>query len=446
MALNSPSGSCSKVLLHPLVIMQMSEHYSRTKVQQGADVKKVFGAVLGKQNGRQVEAVNSFVLKMESEDMSPSITFSAEHLLLRAEQYLEVFPELQVIGLYCAGEDDELTTEEKTILSKLTTAVRNAEKAGQIDATLFLKLNSLTAGSTRKLPLFAFETDVADAEKYRQIEWVLVSEESERVGVNHIAKLSTKHGKDETSVGKKHAEAQDAAMSMLQNRVDLIVAYLEKIQDGSLQPNFEILKEANLLAQKLKTIDRYATEFTDSFEKEEKTMTVFSLMPKLTTLLGNMQSVWAKLSAQRADLLSDDGFHGKSSGSRWAHPLRFKSQHMGRAQQADVSENFIMCIEKYKLQEDEYFDEEDMENEMSGPRRKIHAADSPAGFRRRRAPPRAMNVSRNAPNVLAPTGTDEMELSGQEENFGPSSRNYVPEAPRPSVLGNNESDESSQAS
>uniref|UniRef100_A0A1I7TE58 COP9 signalosome complex subunit 6 n=1 Tax=Caenorhabditis tropicalis TaxID=1561998 RepID=A0A1I7TE58_9PELO len=428
MSLNSANSSCSKVLLHPLVIMQMSEHYSRTKVQQGPNVKKVFGAILGKQNGRQVEAINSFVLKMECEEMSSSITFNIEHLLLRSEQYLEVFPELQVIGLYCAGEDDGLTTEERVVIAKLTTAVRNAEKAGQIDATLFLKLNSITAGSTRKLPLFAFEGDVTDPERYRQIEWILVSEDSERVGVNHIAKLSTKHGKEEASVGKKHREAQDAAMSMLQNRVDLIVSYLEKVQDGTLQPNFDILKEANLLAQKLNTIDRYATEFTQCFEKEEKTMTVFSLMPKLTTLLGNMQIVSTKISMQRADLLSDDGFHGKSSGSRWAHPMRFK-MHPGRLQQAD---------------DDEYYDEEDMENEMSGPRPKIHAADSPAGFRRRRAPPRMMNA-RNT-NILAPIGTDEMELSGLEENVEPSGRNYVPDAPRPSNTPTHESDESSQAS
>ncbi|CAZ65546.1 COP9 signalosome complex subunit 6 [Caenorhabditis elegans] len=431
MALNAPSGSCSsKVLLHPLVIMQMSEHYSRTKVQQGPTVKKVFGAILGRQNGRQVEAINSFVLKMETEEMAEPVTFSTEHLLQRADQYLEVFPELQVIGLYCAGEDDNLTPEEKPLLSKLTNAVRNSEKAGQIDATLFLKLNSITAGTTRKLPLFAFEADVTDQEKHKPIEWILVSEESERVGVNHIAKLSTKHGKDGKSVGKKHAEAQDAAMSMLQNRVDLIVAYLEKVQDGTLQPNFEILKEANLLAQKLKTIDRYAAEFTDSFEKEEKTMTVFSLMPRLTTLLGNMQNVWNKLSAQRADLLADDGFHGKST-SRWAHPVRFKSQHLGRPQQADE------CL----FQDDDYFDDEDLENDMSGPRRKIHAADSPAGSRRRRVPPRAMNfLGRNSGMQAA---TDEMELSGQEENMG---SNYIPDVPRPSATAHNESDESSQAS
>ncbi|CAI2351446.1 unnamed protein product [Caenorhabditis sp. 36 PRJEB53466] len=440
MALNAPSGSCcSKVYVHPLVIMQMSEHYSRTKVQQGATVKKVFGAILGKQTGRQVEAINSFVFKMETEEMTNSHSFNADHLTARAEQYLEVFPELQVIGAYSTGEDDRLSSDDKAIMAKLASTMRNSEKAGQIDATLFLKLNSVTTGSTRKLPLFAFEGDVADSEKHRQVEWVLVSEESERIGVNHIAKLSTKHGKDDTSVGRKHAEAQNAAMSMLQNRVDLIVAYLEKIQNGSLQPNFEILREANLLAQKLNTIDRYAADFGDNFRKEENTMTMFSLMPKLTALLGSMQQVWSKISVQRTDVLTDDGFHGKSV-TRWAHSLdkmRFKQQ-MGRPQQAD---------------DDDYFDEDDMENEMSGPRRKIHAADSPTGFRRRRAPPREFaamsNMANTARNVnnLSSVGTDEMELSGQEDIPGPSGSgtHYIPDAPRPSATGANESDESSQA-
>lgn len=94
------------------------------------------------------------------------------------------------------------------------------------------------------------------------------------------------------------------------------------------------MREANLLAQKLNTVDRYAAEFGDMFQKEEKTITVFSLMPKLTGLLGSMQSVWSKLSLQRIDLLADDGFHGKSS--RWAHPIdkmRFKA---GGRQQTDV--------------------------------------------------------------------------------------------------------------
>lgn len=87
MALTTSSGlSCTKVLVHPLVIMQMSEHYSRTKVQQGPSVKKVFGAILGKQTGRQVEAINSFVLKMETEEMSNLTTFNGEHFTSRAEQ------------------------------------------------------------------------------------------------------------------------------------------------------------------------------------------------------------------------------------------------------------------------------------------------------------------------------------------------------------------------
>ena len=53
-------GSVS-VKLHPLVIMNISEHWTRTKVQEGTP-QKVYGAIIGKQKGRNIEIMNSFIL------------------------------------------------------------------------------------------------------------------------------------------------------------------------------------------------------------------------------------------------------------------------------------------------------------------------------------------------------------------------------------------------
>ena len=49
------------VSLHPLVIMNISEHWTRTKAQAGAP-QKVYGALIGKQKGRNIEVMNSFEL------------------------------------------------------------------------------------------------------------------------------------------------------------------------------------------------------------------------------------------------------------------------------------------------------------------------------------------------------------------------------------------------
>ncbi len=55
------SGQLS-ISLHPLVIINMSDHWTRTKVQQHQDNPRVIGAFLGIQNGRQIEICNSFEL------------------------------------------------------------------------------------------------------------------------------------------------------------------------------------------------------------------------------------------------------------------------------------------------------------------------------------------------------------------------------------------------
>lgn len=47
-------GSIS-VLLHPLVIISISEHWMRLKLSQNSVTVNVYGALLGKQNGREVE-------------------------------------------------------------------------------------------------------------------------------------------------------------------------------------------------------------------------------------------------------------------------------------------------------------------------------------------------------------------------------------------------------
>lgn len=74
------------ILLHPLVIMNVSEHYTRIRAQKGSrddgiydlllegciQLKYlfflVFGALIGKQKGRKVEILNSFELKIDIEE------------------------------------------------------------------------------------------------------------------------------------------------------------------------------------------------------------------------------------------------------------------------------------------------------------------------------------------------------------------------------------------
>jgi COP9 signalosome complex subunit 6 len=55
------------ISLHPLVLMNISEHWTRYRAQEGSALQ-VYGALIGKQEGRKIEVFNSFELKYEKID------------------------------------------------------------------------------------------------------------------------------------------------------------------------------------------------------------------------------------------------------------------------------------------------------------------------------------------------------------------------------------------
>ena len=55
-------GDSVVVRLHPLVIMNLSDHATRARVRNNGNTQRVVGALLGLQRGKEVELLNSFEL------------------------------------------------------------------------------------------------------------------------------------------------------------------------------------------------------------------------------------------------------------------------------------------------------------------------------------------------------------------------------------------------
>ncbi len=92
-------GSVS-VSLHPLVIMNISEHWTRTKAQNGAATNDVFGALIGKQSGRNIEIMNSFELDFSRID--GSVVIFRDYYDLKESQFKQIFPDMDFLGEYAA--------------------------------------------------------------------------------------------------------------------------------------------------------------------------------------------------------------------------------------------------------------------------------------------------------------------------------------------------------
>lgn len=82
------TGSVS-VSLHPLVILNISEHWTRVTAQFGKTIPTI-GALIGKQKDRTIEIMNSFELSYKMlEDMS--LVVDRDYYNTKEEQFKQVF-------------------------------------------------------------------------------------------------------------------------------------------------------------------------------------------------------------------------------------------------------------------------------------------------------------------------------------------------------------------
>lgn len=92
--------------------------------------------------------------------------------------------------------------------------------------------------------------------------YTLATEEAERIGVDHVARMSS-NDSGESSVVAEHLTAQHSAIKMLHSRVRLVLEYMKAIQNGDLPLNHEILREAYSLCHRLPVVQsaRFRQDF-----------------------------------------------------------------------------------------------------------------------------------------------------------------------------------------
>ena len=89
------------------------------------------------------------------------------------------------------------------------------------------------------------------------LSYTLATEEAERIGVDHVARMAT-NDSGENSYVAEHLIAQHVAIKMLHSRVKLVLQYIKGVEDGTLTPNHEILREAYTLSHRLPVVQNPA--------------------------------------------------------------------------------------------------------------------------------------------------------------------------------------------
>ncbi|XP_047339253.1 COP9 signalosome complex subunit 6a-like [Impatiens glandulifera] len=273
--------------LHPLVILNISDHYTRLKCQsQSSELStppRVFGCVIGIQRGRTVEIFNSFELFFH-----PS-THSLDRSFLEKKQdlYKRAFPNYYVLGWYSTG--NEAQDSDMHIHKALMDINENP---------LYVLLNPSINHMQKDLPLTIYESELHIIDGNPQLTFVrssytIETVEAERISVNHVANLKPSDGGSAATQLAAHLSGIHSAIKMLNSRIRVLHRYLVAMQKGDIPCEKSLLREVSSLLRRLPAIK--SEKFQDDFLMEYNDTLLVAYLAMLTNCSSTMNELVQKL-------------------------------------------------------------------------------------------------------------------------------------------------------
>ncbi|EEB91615.1 hypothetical protein MPER_09999 [Moniliophthora perniciosa FA553] len=249
----------------------------------------VLGALLGQQNGREVEIVNTFELAVEGDAQNINHGF----LVTRRDQYKQVFPSLEFIGWYTVAPQP---TSRHIAL--------HAEFTGYCSTPLLLLLQPGTTltgsvdGKSQDLPFKAYEATVEIRERtsrsvFIEAPYTVETGEAERIAVDWTAR----GGGSGTSL-ESHLQTQRAAVKMLYDRILVLVQYVTDVISEQTPADHGILRSISALIASLPC----SSLFVAPQEYEDVQLTTFlSSLTKSTNILNDIVDKHLFMTVSRED-------------------------------------------------------------------------------------------------------------------------------------------------
>ncbi|KAF5948952.1 hypothetical protein HYC85_014909 [Camellia sinensis] len=249
MASSSSSGLTFK--LHPLVILNISDHYTRLKSQSqpphaaaNGGEATIFGCVIGVQRGRTVEIFNSFELLSDPSTHSldrpvpreKARTLSVPLFLSMIFFYYyyyffcfgdkKVFPNFYILGWYSTGSEAQ---EADMQIHKALMDIN--------ESPVYVLLNPSINHAQKDLPVTIYESELHVIDGIPQLIFVrssytIETVEAERISIDHVAHLKPSDGGSAATQLAAHLTGIHSAIKMLNSRIRVLHHYLLAMQKG----------------------------------------------------------------------------------------------------------------------------------------------------------------------------------------------------------------------
>ncbi|KAI5075487.1 hypothetical protein GOP47_0009563 [Adiantum capillus-veneris] len=274
MAMASSSGLTFK--LHPLVIVNVSDHYTRIKAQESSPFR-VFGCLLGLQTGRTVEIFTSFETKL-SEDSPDSL--DRDFLYKKQDQYKKVFPKYDILGWYATGSDIQETDMQ---IHKALMDIN--------ESPVYMLLSPAINHAQKDLPITIYESELHVIDGVPSLIFVkssytIETVEAERITVDHVAHIKPSDGSTAATQLAAHLSGIHSAVKMLNCRIRVLHNLLVSIHKGETPYEHSLLRQISSLLRRLPAIE--SAKFQDDFLTEYNDtllMTYLAMMTKCSSTI-----------------------------------------------------------------------------------------------------------------------------------------------------------------
>ncbi|KAI0786095.1 COP9 signalosome subunit 6 [Abortiporus biennis] len=292
--LPSTTTSGLSLALHPLPILNISEHFTRLKLQTGSSSPFVLGALLGSQNGREVEIVNTFELAVEDD----GLTVDQGFFIARKEQYKQVFPSIEFIGWYTVAPHP---TSKHIALHEQFTAYSSTPLLLVLQPSTVFVAASSDLGS-QALPFKAYEPTIEIRDRKTRSVFVEVNYKVETGEAERIAVDWTSRGGGSGTSYESHLQTQRAAVKMLHDRILLLVKYVSDVLAGQAVNDHATLRSLSALVASLPASEHKAFREEFDTEYEDVQLTAFlATLTKSANILNDLVDKHVVLTASREE-------------------------------------------------------------------------------------------------------------------------------------------------
>ncbi|CDY42737.1 BnaA03g48020D [Brassica napus] len=312
MAPSSSSGLTFK--LHPLVMLNISDHFTRVKTQLnppssscaagntpaavGATFPqnfRVYGCVIGAQRGRTVEIFNSFELVFDPTTDSLDRAF----LEKKQELYQKVFPGFYILGWYSTGSE---ANESDMHIHKALMDIN--------ESPVYVLLNPAINHAQKDLPVTIYESEFHVIDGIPQsifvdASYTIETVEAERISVDHVAHLKPSDGGSAATQLAAHLTGIHSAIKMLNSRIRVLFQYLVAMQKGDIPCDNSLLRQAAGLLRSLPAA--HSEKFNDNFLMEYNDKLLMSYLAMITNCTSNMNEVVDKVKTAYAKKIRTGG-------------------------------------------------------------------------------------------------------------------------------------------